>query len=128
MLRVLPVLIMCLSVPPALAEERPAGDKAPAAEQAAEKAEVKAEDEAAHAGEAEKEFRPPPGFKTKKRGNLVLYCMRDSTVGTRFKTEKCYDEAQLRDYLIAREENKRDMDRVRSTCSSGVSGGPCVHP
>jgi hypothetical protein len=66
------------------------------------------------------EFKPPPGFKTKKRGELVLYCMRDSTVGTRFKTEKCYDEAQIRDYLAAQQENKRDIERVRNTCSTGA--------
>jgi len=66
------------------------------------------------------EFKPPPGFKTKKRGELVLYCMKDSTVGTRFQTEKCFSEDQMRDYLIAQQENKRDIDRVRSTCSSGA--------
>jgi hypothetical protein len=66
------------------------------------------------------EFEPPPGFKTRKRGELVLYCMRDSTVGTRFKTEKCYDEAQMRDYLAAQQENKRDIERVRNTCSTGA--------
>lgn len=66
------------------------------------------------------EFKPPPGFKTKKRGEIVLYCMRDSTVGTRFKTEKCYDEAQMRDYLAAQQENKRDIERVRNTCSTGA--------
>ena len=69
----------------------------------------------------EAEFKPPPGFKTKKRGDLVLYCIKDSTVGTRFKTEKCFSEDQVRDYLIAQQENKRDMDRVRSTCSSGAN-------
>ena len=41
-------------------------------------------------------FKPPPGFKTRKRGDLVLYCQTDATVGTRFKTEKCYNEEQLR--------------------------------
>ena len=69
---------------------------------------------------AEAEFKPPPGFKTKKRGQLVVYCIRDSTVGTRFKTEKCYDEAQMRDYLTAQQENKRDIERVRNTCSTGT--------
>jgi hypothetical protein len=69
---------------------------------------------------ADEEFKPPPGFKTKKRGELVLYCIRDSTVGTRFKTEKCYDEAQMRDYLAAQQENKRDIERVRNTCSTGA--------
>jgi hypothetical protein len=72
------------------------------------------------AAAAEAEFKPPPGFKTKKRGQLVVYCIRDSTVGTRFKTEKCYDEAQMRDYLTAQQENKRDIERVRNTCSTGT--------
>jgi len=73
------------------------------------------------------EFKPPPGFKTKKRGELVLYCIKDTTVGTRFKTEKCYNEDQVRDYLIAQQENKRDIDRIRSTCSTSV-GDVCVRP
>ena len=80
--------------------------------------------ELASAAAEEEEFKPPPGFVTKKRGKVVLYCMRDSTVGTRFKTEKCYDEAQLRDYLIAREENKRDMDRTRGICSNPTICAP----
>jgi hypothetical protein len=75
---------------------------------------------ASEAAPGDEEFKPPPGFKTKKRGEIVLYCMRDSTVGTRFKTEKCYDEVQMRDYLIAQQENKRDIERVRNTCSTGA--------
>ena len=77
-------------------------------------------DEQPKAAAAETEFKPPPGFKTKKRGKLVVYCIKDSTVGTRFQTEKCYDEAQMRDYLTAQQENKRDIERVRSTCSTGT--------
>ena len=72
------------------------------------------------AAAAEYEFKPPPGFKTKKRGKLVVYCIKDSTVGTRFQTEKCYDEAQMRDYLAAQQEQKRDIERVRNTCSTGT--------
>ena len=69
---------------------------------------------------AETEFKPPPGFKTKRRGKLVVYCIKDSTVGTRFQTEKCYDQAQMRDYLAAQQEQKRDIERVRNTCSTGT--------
>ncbi len=108
-----------------LAQDAAANKDAPAADKASH--EAAAADAARSEQAKDEEFKPPPGFRTKKRGKLVLYCIQDSTVGTRFKTEKCYDEAQLHDYLIAREENKRDMERVRSTCSSGVSGGPCVH-
>lgn len=82
-------------------------DDAPAPAQAATKATA-----------PKAEFKPPPGFRTKKRGGKVMYCIKDSSVGTRFKSEKCYDEEGVRDYVLAREENMRDFDQARSTCSA----------
>lgn len=70
-----------------------------------------------------KEFKPPPGFKQKRRGKIVLYCIRDSTVGTRLKTEKCYDEEQMRAYILAREQNNRDFDQRRSICQNPQACG-----
>jgi hypothetical protein len=112
MAKVLSLVVIMLAALPALAQE-PANANATAA--AAEPSEAVSKDE---------EFKPPPGFKTKKRGEIVLYCMKDSTVGTRFKTEKCYDEVQMRDYLAAQQEQKRDIDRIRSTCSSAAVCAP----
>lgn len=63
-------------------------------------------------------FKLPPGFYTKKRGKYVLYCKRDAAMGTRLKSETCYDEPQMRDYLLALAENKRDIDRIRATCAT----------
>jgi hypothetical protein len=60
----------------------------------------------------------PPGFKKKKRGKYILYCKTESTTGSRFTFERCLDDAQLRDYILALQENKRDLDRIRSTCSN----------
>lgn len=77
----------------------------------------------AEADPASKEFKPPPGFRKKKRGKHVLYCIQDSTVGTRFKTEKCYDEEQMKHYLLAREQNNRDFDQRRSICSNPKACG-----
>ena len=105
MAKVLSLVVIMLAAPPALAEEPANAD-------------------ASEAVPKDEEFQPPPGFKTKKRGEIVLYCMKDSTVGTRFKTEKCYDEAQMRDYLAAQQEQKRDIDRIRSTCSSAAVCAP----
>lgn len=82
---------------------------------------------AADATDAEKkdeEFKPPPGFQTKKRGKFTLYCIRDSTIGTRFKTERCYDEDQMREYLLAVEIQKRDIDRIRATCTTAAVCAP----
>ena len=56
------------------------------------------------------------------RGYEVLYCQRDATVGTRFKTEKCYNEEQLRTYMMVTEAQRRDLDRIRTNCG----GGPCT--
>ena len=64
------------------------------------------------------ELKLPPGWGKKKRGKFILYCKRDSTMGTRIKSETCYDEDGMRNYILALEENKADIDRIRSTCSN----------
>ena len=81
-----------------------------------------AADRPATAAEADadkpQEVTLPPGFKKKKRGKYTLYCKTESTTGSRFTFERCFDDAQLRDYILALQENKRDIDRIRSTCSN----------
>ena len=120
MLKIIGVLASCMLAQAALAEEPATSDATSKPEPAAEKAAI-AEPVAA-AEEKKEEFVPPPGFKTKKRGDQVLYCQRDATVGTRFKTEKCYNEQQLRTYIMVTEAQRRDMDRIRTNCG----GGPCT--
>jgi hypothetical protein len=81
--------------------------------------------EAAATAEKPEEFKPPDGFIAKKRGKLILYCSTITPIGTRIKAERCYSEDQMRDYAIALQENKRDIDRVRSICSNEkVCGRP----
>lgn len=104
----------------ASSQESAIGNETPTADQAADKVETKSVADA----KEEEEFKPPPGYKTKKRGKITLYCIQDSTVGTRFKTEKCYDEAQMRDVILAREQNNRDFDRSRATCSNAAVCAP----
>jgi hypothetical protein len=122
MTRFLSVILMVLAAHAADAQDSPIGNETPAADQASEKA--TAETAAAAAAEKDKEFKPPPGFLTKKRGNLVLYCMKDRTTGTRFTTEKCYDEDQMREYLLALEIQKRDVERIRATCTTASVCSP----
>jgi hypothetical protein len=120
MLKIIAALAVGLAAQAAFAQDPATGDKAPKAEPTSEKA--AAPDPGAATGKKDEEFKPPPGFKTKKRGDLVLYCQRDATVGTRFKTEKCYDEQQLRSYMLVLEAQRRDVDRIRTNCG----GGPCT--
>jgi hypothetical protein len=115
-------IAMSLAVQLALAQDAAIGDKTAAVGPASEKALTPATNAATDA--KDDVFKPPRGFQTKKRGDLVLYCKKDSTVGTRFKTENCYDETQMREYLLALEVQKRDVDRIRATCSGGTACAP----
>lgn len=73
---------------------------------------------------AEKEFEPPPGYLPKKRGNKVVYCKKDQEIGTRFPSEKCFDEDQLRAYLLAREQANRDFEQRRAICADPTICAP----
>jgi hypothetical protein len=119
----LSLIVIMLAALTAHAQEAAVGADTPAAaEVTGDKVEGTAK--SSEAAPKVEEFKPPPGFKTKKRGEIVVYCMKDSTVGTRFKTEKCYDREQMREYLLALEVQKRDIDRIRSTCATGSVCAP----
>ena len=127
MTRLLSAVLLCLAAQWTLAEETAAGKETPPAEKtdselaADAQAEATAKKGVPVPGDAD--YKPPPGFKVKKQGQHLLYCMRDRTTGTRFATEKCYSGEQMREYLLALEIQKRDIDRIRSTC---VSGSVCA--
>ena len=105
----------------ALALGAPMADETPAAAAAKqEPASTAASEQKAEIPFAE---RLPPGFKVKQRGKYTLYCKTDTPLGTRFKHETCYDEDQMRAYLLALEENKVDIDRIRNTCSNQCACG-----
>jgi hypothetical protein len=120
MLKIPGMLAWFLAAQIALAEGPAVGDKSPTADPVKEN--TATTESTAAAGKKDEAFKPPRGFKTKKRGDLTLYCQTDATVGTRFKTEKCYDEAQLRAYMLVLEAQRRDVDRIRTNCG----GGPCT--
>jgi hypothetical protein len=71
--------------------------------------------------EATSEFKAPPGFRTKKRGDLVLYCRREAVLGSRFAAEKCYDEAGVREIKRAEVEQKEALERIRACSGSSCS-------
>jgi hypothetical protein len=106
---------MSVSACAALALGPVSGDEKPAPEPAAQ--EPAAADVASASVEGAK-FNLPPGFKPKKRGKYILYCKTDTPIGSRFKSETCFDDAQMRDYLVWLQENKRDIDRIRATCAN----------
>lgn len=72
---------------------------------------------------ATQELKLPPGFRKSKRGRFVLYCKPETPLGTRLKSMKCFDEPQLRDYILALEQTKGDVDRIRAICSNPCTCG-----
>lgn len=81
-----------------------------------------AQDKAASATAAEAKepdvFTPPPGYRAKKRGKKMVYCKKDMESGTRFASENCYDEAQLKSMEMARQEDQTRFDQTRKICSN----------
>ena len=60
----------------------------------------------------------PPGFREKKRGKYTVYCRKDVAMGSRFASEKCYDERGLREYIDDQRENQKQVDQMRRICGS----------
>lgn len=111
MLKTLVLLALGVASAPMIARasaEEPASVDAAKAE--AKPAEV-AESDAAE------EYKPPPGFMKKRRGDVVVYCEKRAVIGTRVKTEKCYDENALKVFLLEREQQNREMEQRRGVCS-----------
>lgn len=90
------------------------GNETPAADQAQDKAESATAAEAT----APEVFTPPPGYKAKKRGQKVVYCKKTLESGTRFASERCYDEAQLKSMETARQEDQTRFEQSRKICSN----------
>lgn len=112
-------ILLTLVAENAYAQDVPSttGNTADQAKQSDEATDAPKPQPVAASGEG-KEMTIPPGFKVKKRGNKVLYCTKGSAIGTRFVTETCYDEAGMRDYLLAREQGQTDFERSRSVCAT----------
>ena len=80
-------------------------------------------DEAAAAAEA-KEFKPPDGWRPKKRGKYTVYCRKDYNVkGTRLPAETCYDEEGIRAMIEAQREDQTMVDQMRRICGNDSTCG-----
>jgi hypothetical protein len=77
-----------------------------------------AEPETAKEAKEPQPFKVPAGFRAKRRGKNVVYCRKDMESGTRFASERCYDETQLRELEAARQQEQADFDQARKICAS----------
>lgn len=107
----LAALLFCVSFA-AVPEEPAAKSEAPPAS-----AEAKPD------AEKVQEFKPPPGFRARKRGDLVVYCRKEVVLGSRFPAEKCYDEDGIRELLRLDLEQTEMLEKIRAcgigSCTTG---------
>lgn len=68
----------------------------------------------------EKEYKPPPGYKTRHRGDKTIYCRKATEIGSRFAVEKCFTEEQLEIELERIAAAKEEFERGRRVCSSAT--------
>ena len=66
----------------------------------------------------EEPFVPPDGWREKKRGKYVVYCRKQTEVGTRFQKETCYDKEGIRAMLAAQQDDREKVDQMRRICGS----------
>jgi hypothetical protein len=66
----------------------------------------------------ESEFKPTPGYRTRKRGDTIVDCRQDSQIGSRLEVEKCYTVVQLLEFERILAEDKQNFDQRRAVCSN----------
>ena len=120
MLKIVAAFIISLAAAVGLAHASPMADETSADDGAKRPAMAEA---ASDKKEISFEERLPPGFRAKKRGKFTLFCKTDTPLGTRFKSETCYDEPNMRAYMLELQENKSDIDRIRNICSNRCACG-----
>ena len=59
---------------------------------------------------AKEEFKPPPGYKTRHRGDSTIYCRKTTEIGSRFPVEKCFTQEQLKIELERIAQAKEEFD------------------
>ena len=102
-------------VPAAAAADEPAATPAAAPAVAAQPAGTPA----ATAAEAH-EFKPPPGYKTKKRGDETVYCRSRAVLGTRLKSEECHTQGELDAVDKAMRASQEDIQQRGRMCGTGT--------
>jgi hypothetical protein len=107
---ILPGLL--LAAPLAISEERPAATATAADAEPA--AIAKADDD---------NFVLPPGFKPMKRGKFILYCRKETVMGTRLPAQKCYDEDGIRQMAQSLREEREKIDQMRRICGQQAACG-----
>ncbi len=62
------------------------------------------------------------GFKPKKRNGVTMFCNTDASLGTRFVTEKCYDQHHMELLVEQRQDQRNQLQQPGACGGSNCSG------
>lgn len=84
-----------------------------------------AEAETTDAAKEPEPFVPPAGYRVRTRGDKVMYCKKSLESGTRFSSERCYTEEQLKAIERDSEQEQANLDQAKKICATvqGCGGG-----
>jgi hypothetical protein len=59
------------------------------------------------------------GLHPEQRHGQTMFCWEDASLGSRFTTKKCTDEAGLYEILLLREQEKQELRQLKSGTNTG---------
>ena len=65
-----------------------------------------------------KAFRPPAGYRPKRVNGEQVWCAKLVVLGSKFPTEDCRNEAELRELIRTRESMRTDIEQRTRVCAS----------
>jgi hypothetical protein len=75
----------------------------------------------AKAAEDNKPFKPPAGYRPKRINGELVYCSKQTILGSKFPVTDCRNEAQLREMVRTNRGMREDLNRNRACAGSSCS-------
>ncbi len=69
------------------------------------------------------DFKPPPGYRTLKRGDQTIYCKSFKPIGSSVPQTSCLTKEQVQEAERRNQQDRDDMYKRQGQCGTGGCGG-----
>jgi len=76
---------------------------------------------ASKASAANREYKPPTGYKKRMVNGQTLYCTKMVVLGSRFPQEDCRSQSELEDMEMLKQGMRSEMNRRQAICGSATA-------
>ena len=70
---------------------------------------------------ADREYKPPSGYKKRVTNGQTLYCTKMVVLGSRFPQEDCRSQSELEDMEMLKQGMRSEMNRRQAICGSATA-------